>query len=175
MAEQKIYVDYDFNKNRILNAKLHPVSTEERNVLASTLNSNDQGLIVYDKDVTIYYGWDGNQFKPIGLTDEQYAQLGEAYDRSVMAIDITSTTTNRTITLTYRDETTISDNFDYAYIHDQSIPASSWVIDHNLNKFPSVTIIDTANSEIIGEVLYNNANTLTLNFSASFSGKAFLN
>lgn len=175
MAEQKIYVDYDFNKNQILNAKLHPVSTVERDVLASTLNSNDQGLIVYDKDVTIYYGWDGNQFKAIGLTDEQYDQLSEAYNRSVMSIDISSTTTNRNITLTYRDETTISDSYEYAYIHDQSIPALSWVIDHNLNKFPSVTIIDTANSEIIGEVLYNNSNTLTLNFSASFSGKAFLN
>ena len=175
MAEQKIYVDYDFNKNRILNAKLHPVSTEERNVLASTLNSNDQGLIVYDKDVTIYYGWDGNQFKPIGLTDEQYAQLGEAYDRSVMAIDITSTTTNRTITLTYRDETTISDNFDYAYIHDQASPLTVWTINHNLNKYPSVTIIDSANQEVIGELEYINQNTLTVMFSAAFSGKAYLN
>ena len=49
MAVQKIYVDYDFNKNQILNAKLYPVSTVERTTLASTLNSNDQGLIVYDK------------------------------------------------------------------------------------------------------------------------------
>jgi hypothetical protein len=54
MALQKIYVDYDFNKNQILNAKLHPVSTTERTTLASTLNSTDKGLIVYDKDVTIF-------------------------------------------------------------------------------------------------------------------------
>jgi hypothetical protein len=175
MAVQKIYVDYNFNKNELLNAKLHPVSTTERTALASTLNSNDKGLIVYDKDVTIFYVWDGNNFKPIGLTDAQYAILNESYNRSVVDIDITSTTTNRSVKLTYRDNTFISDNFNFAYIHDQSVPASSWSITHNLNKYPSVTIVDTANSEIIGEVVYNNTNTLTLTFSASFSGKAFLN
>ena len=175
MALQKIYVDYDFNKNKLINAKLHPVSTTERNALASTLNSNDQGLIVYDKDITIFYVWDGNSFKPIGLTDAQYANLSESYNRSVLDIDITSTTTNRNIKLTYRDNTFISDSFNYAYIHDQSIPASTWSITHNLNKYPSVTIVDPANSEIIGEVVYVNTNTLTLTFSASFSGKAFLN
>jgi len=175
MAVQKIYVDYDFNKNQILNAKLHPVSTVERTALASTLNSTDKGLIVYDKDVTIFYVWDGNAFKPIGLTDAQYASIAESYNRSVLDIDITSTTTNRNIKLTYRDNTFISDNFNYAYIHDQSTPASSWSITHNLNKYPSVTIVDTASSEIIGEVVYNSTNSLTLNFSASFSGKAFLN
>lgn len=175
MALQKIYVDYDFNKNQLINAKLHPVSTVERTALASTLNSNDQGLIVYDKDVTIFYVWDGNNFKPIGLTDAQYANLTEAYNRSVLDIDVISTTTNRTVKLTYRDNTFISDNYNYAYIHNQTVPASSWSITHNLNKYPSVTIVDTANSEIIGEVVYNNNNTLTLTFSASFSGKAFLN
>ena len=76
MAEQKIYVDYDFNKNQILNAKLHPVSTVERTALGSTLNSNDQGLIVYDKDITIFFVWYGNEFIPIGLTDEQYQNSG---------------------------------------------------------------------------------------------------
>ena len=40
MALQKIYVDYDFNKNSILNAKLQPVTTAERNALASGYNSN---------------------------------------------------------------------------------------------------------------------------------------
>ena len=35
MALQKIYVDYDFNKNSILNTKLQPVTTAERNALAS--------------------------------------------------------------------------------------------------------------------------------------------
>jgi hypothetical protein len=175
MAIQKIYLDYDFNRNKLINAKLHPLSTVERTTLASTLNSNDQGLIVYDKDVTIFYAWDGNTFKSIGLTDAQYDNLSEAYNKSVVDIDITSTTTNRSVKLIYRDNTFISDNFNFAYIHDQSVPASSWTITHNLNKYPSVTIVDTANSEIIGEVVYNNSNTLILNFSASFSGKAFLN
>lgn len=175
MAEQKFYVDINLQKNQLLQAKLHPVSTTERDTLASTLNSGDKGLIVYDKDLTFYYGWNGNEFKRVGLSDTELEMLYESFDRSVTAIDITSTTTDRTVQLTYRDGDHIEDSFKYAHIHDQSNPADTWIVNHDLNKFPSVTITDTANSEIIGEVVYNNANTLTLYFSAAFSGKAFLN
>ena len=171
----KYLYDIDLAKNSLLNAKLNPVSTSERNSLASTLNSNDKGLIVYDKDVTIYYGWDGNQFKPIGLTDAQYAELALAYNKSVTGVNVTSTNTARTVKLTYLDNTFISASFNYAYIHDQSSPSTTWVITHNLGKYPSVTIVDSANSEIIGEVNYSNTNSLTLTFSAAFSGKAYIN
>ena len=175
MAQQSFYVDINLQKNELLRAKLQPVSTTEREALASTLNSNDKGLIVYDKDVTFFYGWNGNEFKRVGLSDTELEMLYESFDRSVMDIAVTSNATDKTITLTYRDGSTIQDTFQYAYIHDQSIPATIWAVNHNLGKYPSVTITDTAGSEIIGEAEYLNANTLLLYFSAAFSGKAFLN
>lgn len=61
------------------------------------------------------------------------------------------------------------------YIHDQQTAAISWVISHNMNKYPSVNIVDTANDEVIGEVKYNSSNQLTITFTAAFSGKAYLN
>ena len=66
------------------------------------------------------------------------------------------------------------------YTHNQSAASATWTITHNLNKFPSVTVIDSGDSVVQGEILYNSANQLTLTFYAggstsAFSGKAYLN
>lgn len=64
---------------------------------------------------------------------------------------------------------------DKNYVHTQNTPSNIWSIVHNLNKFPSVTVIDTGNNEVIGEVDYINTNELTISFVGSFTGKATLN
>jgi hypothetical protein len=61
------------------------------------------------------------------------------------------------------------------YVFTQSTPATVWTINHDLNKFPSVSIVDSANDEVIGEVRYASATQIIITFSAAFSGKAFLN
>jgi hypothetical protein len=61
------------------------------------------------------------------------------------------------------------------YVFTQSTPATVWTINHDLNKYPSVSIVDSANDEVIGEVKYNSTSQIVLTFSAAFSGKAFLN
>jgi|TARA_B110000503_G_scaffold39086_1_gene64349 hypothetical protein len=57
----------------------------------------------------------------------------------------------------------------------QGVPATTWNITHNLNKFPSITVIDTANTVVTGEYTYIDTNNVTLTFSAGFAGKAYLN
>lgn len=69
----------------------------------------------------------------------------------------------------------ISDSEDVTYVFTQGVPAATWTITHNLNKFPSVSVVDTANSNGFGDVTYNSANQLTITFSGAFAGKAFLN
>ena len=64
---------------------------------------------------------------------------------------------------------------DKNYVHNQIAPVSSVTINHNLGKYPSVTVIDTANSVVIGDVTYIDVNSLTLSFSAPFSFTATLN
>ena len=64
---------------------------------------------------------------------------------------------------------------DKEFIFTQSSAGSNWSINHNLNKFPSVTVVDSANNIVIGDITYNDKNTLTINFTSSFSGKAYLN
>ena len=57
----------------------------------------------------------------------------------------------------------------------QGQPATIWNIQHNLNKFPSVSVINNNNVVINGEVTYIDKNNVQINFSAGFSGKAYLN
>jgi len=58
---------------------------------------------------------------------------------------------------------------------DQAAAATTWNIQHNLGKFPSVSVINNNNIVINGEVTYIDNNNIQLNFSAGFSGKAYLN
>lgn len=64
---------------------------------------------------------------------------------------------------------------DKAYTHTQNAPALTWVINHNLGKYPAVDVVDSAGTTFIGDVNYTSINTLEINFSAEFSGQAFLN
>lgn len=175
MAVQKVYVDYDFNKNSILNAKLQPVTTAQRNALASGYNSSDSGVVVYDTTLKLLYAWDGNEWDQMGISQTQIAQIEEAFNKTVVDINITADNENRTITLVYRDTLSIQETFKFSHIHNQTVSSSTWNITHNLNKFPSASIVDSSNAEVIGEVEHINSNSLTVKFSAPFSGKAFLN
>ena len=57
----------------------------------------------------------------------------------------------------------------------QGVPATTWNMQHNLGKFPSVSVINNNNIVINGEVTYIDNNNVQLNFSAGFTGKAYLN
>jgi len=69
----------------------------------------------------------------------------------------------------------ITDSDDKTFVFTQVVPSATWVITHNLNKFPSVSVVDTANTSGFGAVEYNSANQLTITFSGAFAGKAYLN
>jgi len=61
------------------------------------------------------------------------------------------------------------------YLYDRnSIVASSWIIDHNLNKYPQVTLIDDAGNMFEADIFYNSLNQVTVVFSVPTSGKAVL-
>lgn len=64
---------------------------------------------------------------------------------------------------------------DVTYVHIQGVPATTWNVTHNLNKFPSVSIINSIDEVVYGLITYVDANNITLQFSASFSGRAFFN
>jgi len=70
---------------------------------------------------------------------------------------------------------------DATYTHRQNNAATSWVINHNLNKFPSVSIKFSSNDQIyenvgaFAGVEYTDKNNLIINLAAAESGYAYLN
>jgi hypothetical protein len=65
------------------------------------------------------------------------------------------------------------------YIHTQAATATVWTINHNLNKYPSVTTVATninpEGVEVKGDVEYLSNITLQVSFKAEINGKAYLN
>ena len=61
------------------------------------------------------------------------------------------------------------------YNHEQMVASDTWVIVHNLGKYPSVRIFDGFGQEVIGEIAFNSLLQVTVTFSGSFSGTAYLN
>lgn len=64
---------------------------------------------------------------------------------------------------------------DKHYVHSQNSASNQWVINHGLEKHPSVSIIDSGNNVVVGDIEYTSLNSVTIKFNASFSGKAYLN
>tara|TARA_R110000803_G_scaffold192397_1_gene255214 strand:+ start:335 stop:682 length:348 start_codon:yes stop_codon:yes gene_type:complete len=64
---------------------------------------------------------------------------------------------------------------DKNFVYDQGVASSKWIIAHNLGKFPSVSVVDSAKTKVVGEVTYTDTNNLIIEFQAGFSGKAYLN
>lgn len=64
---------------------------------------------------------------------------------------------------------------DKSFIHNQSTASSTWVVQHNLDKHASVTVVDSAGTVVVGQVDYDSLDQITLSFKASFSGKAYFN
>ncbi len=60
------------------------------------------------------------------------------------------------------------------HVHTQSSPSTAWVINHSLGGKPSVMVVDTADTVVIGEVTYNSNSQVTVEFTAAFSVYAYL-
>lgn len=64
---------------------------------------------------------------------------------------------------------------DSHFVFKQEAPSVKWTILHKLGKNPSVTVQDSANSEVEGDIEYVSLEEVKLTFSAAFSGTAYLN
>lgn len=64
---------------------------------------------------------------------------------------------------------------DKHYTHNQLIANATWTITHNLNKHPTVAVIDSANKVVIGDITYLSINSLRITFTSAFAGKAYCN
>lgn len=81
-------------------------------------------------------------------------------------------TTNTSIAVPVEVSTKGGDKH-YTYV--QTVPSDVWIVNHKLGKYPSVSIVDSANTALIGDIDYIDVNTCKLTFIGAFSGKAYFN
>lgn len=60
------------------------------------------------------------------------------------------------------------------FVHTQNSPSEIWLITHDLGGQPSIVIVDSAKTVVIGEVSYINGEEIEVRFSSPFSGFAYL-
>jgi hypothetical protein len=61
------------------------------------------------------------------------------------------------------------------FIFTQASASALWDITHNLDCYPSVTVVDSGGTEIIPDVIYISNDEVKLSFANPTSGKAYLN
>lgn len=64
---------------------------------------------------------------------------------------------------------------DKNFVFNQAVAANPWTIQHNLNKFPSCTMVLSTGQQGYGDVTFIDENNLTITFAGAESGKAYIN
>ena len=59
-------------------------------------------------------------------------------------------------------------------VHDQALSAASWIVDHNQGRYPTVDVIDSAGTHVVGDISYPSLNRVILSFENAFAGKALI-
>ena len=68
-----------------------------------------------------------------------------------------------------------TDEGDKNYVHNQPVASITWTVQHNLDKFPSCTMVLSTGQQGYGDVTFIDENNLTITFTGAESGKAYIN
>lgn len=61
------------------------------------------------------------------------------------------------------------------FVYEQAVSSDTWTINHYLNKFPSVTIVDSAGTSFTAKVEYIDKDKCVVYMNGATTGKAYLN
>ena len=64
---------------------------------------------------------------------------------------------------------------DKTFVFEQAIASNTWVIKHNLHKYPSVSLVDSAGTQFEAAVEYIDKNNVVVRMNGATTGKAFFN
>lgn len=111
----------------------------------------------------------------VGVIFDVYKKDGSVYDK----VDCNIQTSDNGATIesveAFAGYYLVADTASQQYIHDQTVAATTWTIEHNLGKYPAVTCIDGNGYVLIATVQYTGLNTVVLTFTEATTGKAILN
>ena len=164
----------EFSWNSVTALRFQTIMKNDTNSLKylSYLLSSDPvtGLPAVNNKIKIY---DRNSLDSFGIFTFTALTLieGSIYEATLSHVSSTGGTQQGKI---YGAEFA-QEEADKEFIFNQPTPQVTWTINHNLNKFPSVSVVNTNNILMYGDTTYVDKDNIIITFSAGFSGKAYLN
>jgi hypothetical protein len=144
----------------------------------SHINTNDQNIqtyLNYFEDLRVMLTQTDNQNNFALYSIDTITDSGSGY--STLAVTFIegngSLVGNKYYAMAYSPKGQTDKNFVSSNISFSANTAET--INHNLNKFPSVTTVDSAGSHVVGDVQHINDNSFTITFTSSFTGKVYAN
>lgn len=149
MAKMQLWTDLDLDFNELQNTVIQKLPIDPAMPIT--------GQIWFNTSENILKNFDGVVTKPIGavefstsLTHLRYRPVGTSTWYNIMPL--------------------------HKRNHVQDFSTTMEVlVDHNMNKFPSVTVIDSANTECEVSITHVDVNQLIARFTAPMSGKIICN
>lgn len=147
-----------------------------RSLVPSNLTHGDSGSLVSEfsfiaKIIIRYIGGNWQIVEISRLDGTRISQVAYSAGNALTVV-----TTDATLTGNGTPASPLSVvSADLNYVHNQIASSDTWTITHGLNKYPSVSIVDTGGNVVVGEVKYDSLTQVTVTFSSAFSGKAYLN
>ena len=125
--------------------------------------------IEIQSESTIEINLDENRIDPyLQLEDIEVIETPRTIDTEMS--DTSENAVQNKVIKSYMDA-----RLDKNYVHTQIAASNNWIIAHNLNKYPAITIVDSGGTVVIGEIEYINLNLAYVKFNGVFSGKAYCN
>jgi hypothetical protein len=92
------------------------------------------------------------------------------YQDTPNSVTIDQDTANLVVVRSTSPSNTLTNRLEFV----QGTASATWLITHTLGGKPQVTIVDSADTHVFGEVQYIDNTQISVTFSAAFSGKAYL-
>lgn len=200
--EQQAAIDSGITKNMVdnyvnpnstaataYNSRITALETDKRDIInsankvyATDNNGANKNDLVYDKTATAetiaQRGTNGvlkvgTPVDNADATTKQYVDTIASAKQDTLVSGTNIKTINNE-SLLGDGNITISNKIN-TYVFDMATASDLWTIEHNLDKYPSVSVVDSGGNIVCGIVHYIDKNSLTIEFNGAFTGKAYLN
>ncbi len=151
------------------------------NVLYGTTESwNRQPLLIAEEGVVYVYSDHGSVLVDGSPVDVPAIKIGDGSTYLIdlpfvdadLSEDFQDHINNTTVHVTAEERILWNKR---TYVHEQAQVSDVWTITHDLDKHPSVTVVDSAGTVVVGDVQYIDNSNIIITFNGAFSGTAYLN
>jgi len=170
---KKYLHDMDLQTNRLINARLHPVTTLERLAISGSFDANDEGLFVYDKELKKFFVWDGLVWVDLFAIQatESIPGIAEIATQS----EVNTGTDDSRIVTPLKLKTFLDANVGGYSALVGNGAATSFVLTHNFNsRDVNVSVYDSNNYEqVFTDIVLTSNNSVTVSFNTAPENNAY--